>query len=277
MNAKGSLLGSQLSLQPGTLGPVSQRGLSQASALHTGAVEMPFAPGHIISGKYEVIDLIGSGGMGYVVSARHIDLGELVAIKFLRSEALAYEELVARFDREARASVRIKSEHVARVYDVGTLPNGVPFIVMEHLEGKDLGEVLQEQGRLPIKTAIDYVMQACEALASAHAVNIVHRDVKPENLFLTRQGQGVDMLKVLDFGISKVALESAMGPRRFVKTTMPLGSPVYMSPEQIRNSENVDVRTDIWSLCCVLFELLTGATAFDAPSLMELGAAILSK
>jgi eukaryotic-like serine/threonine-protein kinase len=168
-------------------------------------IQLPFEPGEVIAGKYEMIGLIGSGGMGYVVSARHIELGELVAIKFLRSEALAYDELVGRFAREARASVRIKSEHVARVYDVGNLPNGIPFIVMEHLEGKDLGDVLQEHGRLPIKIAVEYVMQACEALASAHAVGTIHRDVKPENLFLARQAQGVDVVKVLDFGISKVA------------------------------------------------------------------------
>lgn len=270
MNFQGSLHGSQLgSWHSGAQGPLS----SEAP------IELPFAVGEVIAGKYEVIGLIGSGGMGYVVSARHVELGELVAIKFLRSEALAYEELVMRFAREARAAVRIKSEHVARVYDVGNLPNGIPFIVMEHLEGKDLGMVLQEQGRLPIKVAVEYVMQACEALASAHSIGIVHRDVKPENLFLARHGQSVDIIKVLDFGISKVALSGAIasGPRQFVRTTMPIGSPIYMSPEQIRSSENVDARTDIWSLGCVLFELITGKTAFDAPTLMELGAVILGR
>jgi eukaryotic-like serine/threonine-protein kinase len=270
MKVQASLHGSRLgAMQSSAHGPLSQNA----------PIELPFAPGEIIAGKYEVIGLIGSGGMGYVVSARHVELGELVAIKFLRTEALGYEELVGRFAREARASVRIKSEHVARVYDVGNLPNGVPFIVMEYLEGKDLGDVLQEQGHLPIKIAVEYVMQACEALASAHALGTVHRDVKPENLFLTRHGQGVDVIKVLDFGISKVALSGAIahGPRQFVRTTMPIGSPVYMSPEQIRSSENVDARTDIWSLGCVLFELLTGRTAFDAPTLMELGASILGR
>src|SRR5882757_1010063 len=236
-------------------------------------IEMPFLPGEIIAGKYEVQKLIGSGGMGYVVSALHVELGEVVALKFLRPEALQIEELVERFAREARAAAKIRSEHVARVFDVGVLPDGVPFIVMEHLAGQDLADVLQARGPLPIKVAVEYVMQACEALAAAHASGVVHRDIKPENLFLTKHAQGLDFIKILDFGISKVAL--APGKRGFVRTMMPLGSPVYMSPEQIRSSDQVDARTDIWSLGCVLFELLTGTVAFNEPSLMQLSAAIL--
>jgi len=238
------------------------------------AIDMPFAPGDLIAGKYEVIKLIGSGGMGYVVSAMHVELGEVVALKFLRPEALQIEELVERFSREARAAAKIRSEHVARVFDVGVLPDGVPFIVMEHLAGQDLSDVLQERGPLPVKVAVEYVMQACEALAAAHASGVVHRDIKPENLFLTKHAQGLDFIKILDFGISKVALAPG-GKRGFVRTMMPLGSPVYMSPEQIRSSDQVDARTDIWSLGCVLFELLTGTVAFNEPSLMQLSAAIL--
>ena len=238
------------------------------------SIEMPFAPGDLIAGKYEVVKLIGSGGMGYVVSAMHVELGEVVALKFLRPEALQIEELVERFAREARAAAKIRSEHVARVFDVGVLPDGVPFIVMEHLAGQDLADVLQERGPLPIKVAVEYVMQACEALAAAHASGVVHRDIKPENLFLTKHAQGLDFIKILDFGISKVALAPG-GKRGFVRTMMPLGSPVYMSPEQIRSSDQVDPRTDIWSLGCVLFELLTGTVAFNEPSLMQLSAAIL--
>ena len=246
---------------------------SGLQALGEQPIEMPFAPGDLIAGKYEVIELIGSGGMGYVVSAMHVELGEVVALKFLRPEALQIEELVERFSREARAAAKIRSEHVARVFDVGVLPDGVPFIVMEHLAGQDLADVLQERGPLPIKVAVEYVMQACEALAAAHASGVVHRDIKPENLFLTKHAQGLDFIKILDFGISKVAL--APGKRGFVRTMMPLGSPVYMSPEQIRSSDQVDPRTDIWSLGCVLFELLTGTVAFNEPSLMQLSAAIL--
>jgi serine/threonine protein kinase len=238
------------------------------------SVELPFAMGEVIAGKYEVLKLIGSGGMGYVVSAMHVELGEVVALKFLRPEALQIPELVERFAREARAAAKIRSEHVARVFDVGTLPDGIPFIVMEYLAGQDLADVLAHGGPLPIKVAVEYVMQACEALAAAHAAGVVHRDIKPENLFLTQHAQGLDFIKILDFGISKVALTPG-GKRAFARTTMPIGSPVYMSPEQIRSSESVDARTDIWSLGCVLFELLTGVVAFDEPTLMQLSAAIL--
>jgi len=244
-------------------------------ALAQDPTDLPFTPGELIAGKYEVLKLIGSGGMGYVLSAMHVELGEVVALKFLRPEALLIDELVERFAREARAAAKIRSEHVARVFDVGTLPDGVPFIVMEHLEGLDLADTLQQQGPLPIKVAVEYVMQACEALAAAHAAGVVHRDIKPENLFLTRHAQGLDFIKILDFGISKVALTP--GKRAFVRTMMPLGSPVYMSPEQIRASDQVDARTDIWSLGCVLFELLTGTVAFDEPTLMQLSAAILEQ
>ena len=241
------------------------------------AINMPFQPGDVVAGKYEINDLIGTGGMGFVFSATHVELGEKVALKFLRPECTSNEELVGRFAREARASVKIKSEYVARVFDVGTLPDGVPFIVMEYLEGKDLFEVVREQGPLSIKVAVEYVMQACEALAVAHASGVVHRDIKPENLFLTQRAQGMDIVKVLDFGISKVALTGSAFEHKMplVQTMMPMGSPVYMSPEQIRASKDIDARTDIWSLGCVLYELLTGTAAFDAPSLTQLSATIL--
>jgi eukaryotic-like serine/threonine-protein kinase len=238
-------------------------------------LQVPFAVGDVVAGKYEVTGLLGAGGMGYVISARHTELGEMVALKFLRPEALAHEELVERFAREARAAAKIRSEHVANVFDVGTLPDGTPFIVMEHLAGKDLADYLHQEGALPIDVAVDYVMQACEALAAAHAHGIVHRDIKPENLFLAQQAQGMHTIKVLDFGISKVALPR--GKRDLVRTQMALGSPVYMSPEQIRRSDQVDARSDIWAIGCVLFELLTGVTAFDEPSLLELSAAILER
>ena len=243
------------------------------------AINMPFQPGDIVAGKYEINDLIGTGGMGFVFSATHVELGEKVALKFLRPECTSNEELVGRFAREARASVKIKSEYVARVFDVGQLPDGAPFIVMEYLEGKDLFEVVREQGPLPIKVAVEYVMQACEALAVAHASGVVHRDIKPENLFLTQRAQGMEIVKVLDFGISKVALTGSAFEHKMplVQTMMPMGSPVYMSPEQIRASKDIDARTDIWSLGCVLYELLTGAAAFDAPSLTQLSATILEQ
>lgn len=248
---------------------------SGLQALSPDPVQVPFAVGEVIAGKYEVTGLLGSGGMGYVISARHVELGEMVALKFLRPEALVHPELVERFAREARAAAKIRGEHVANVFDVGTLSDGTPFIVMECLAGSDLADHLRQQGPLPIPVAVEYVMQACEALAAAHSHGIIHRDIKPENLFLTRQTQGMSFIKVLDFGISKVALPR--GKRDLVRTQMALGSPVYMSPEQIRRSDQVDARSDIWAVGCVLFELLTGVTAFDESSLLELSAAILER
>jgi serine/threonine-protein kinase len=243
------------------------------------AIELPVMPGEVIAGKYRVIQRIGQGGMGLVFSAMHLDLGERVALKFLRREALARPELVQRFATEARAAARIRSEHVARVFDVAKLENGVPFIVMEYLAGEDLSEVLADRGALPIELAVDYMLEVCEALASAHAKGIIHRDIKPENLFLSRGGPAYGVIKVLDFGVSKLSLESAAvpGERHFIQTTLPVGSPAYMSPEQIRDSGEVDQRTDIWSVGCALFELLTGKVPFDAPTLVQLGAAILEQ
>jgi serine/threonine protein kinase len=240
---------------------------------------LPFSPGDVIADKYEIIKLIGSGGMGYVVSATHVELGHQVALKFLRPELLVHRDLVARFAKEARTAVMIKSEHVARVFDVGTLPDAGPFIAMELLEGQDLGRLVSARGPLPIEAAIDYIMQACEALATAHALGIVHRDIKPDNLFLSRTVPGVDVIKVLDFGISKLGLpESPSSQRRMtVRSTSAVGSPTYMSPEQIRAADDVDARADVWALGCVLHELLSGVPAFDAPSLTQLAAKILER
>ena len=239
---------------------------------------LPFSPGDVIAEKYEVVGVLGSGGVAYVISALHLELGEMVALKFLRPESLEHEDVVARFASEARAVARIKSEHVAHVFDVGTLPDGAPFIVMEYLEGKDLADVLAERRKLPIKVAVDYVLQACEALACAHAAGIVHRDIKPENLFLTQQTGSVERVKVLDFGISKSAMAGMEAPgKRFAHTMLPMGTPGYMSPEQIRACGTVDARTDIWALGCVLFELVTGLSAFTGPTLLQLGAAILER
>jgi serine/threonine protein kinase len=263
--------------------PVSSRSLpakvsSGPISIDPQPLSVPFSQGDVIAGKYEVVGLLGSGGVAYVISALHLELGEMVALKFLRPESLAYEDVVARFASEARAVARIKSEHVAHVFDVGTLPDGAPFIVMEHLEGRDLADVLAEKRRVPVKVAVDYVLQACEALACAHALGIVHRDIKPENLFLSQQAGSVEVVKVLDFGISKNALGNpAAGGRESAKTMLPMGTPGYMSPEQIRACGAVDARTDIWALGCVLSELITGTSAFEAPTQVQLGAAILER
>jgi eukaryotic-like serine/threonine-protein kinase len=229
------------------------------------------AVGDLIAGKYRFERVIGAGGMGKVVAARHIELDELVAIKFLLPEALGSEEAVTRFAREARAAVKIKSEHVARTFDVGTLPNGAPYLVMEYLEGADLSALLKERGALPVDQVVEFVLQASEAIAEAHGIGIVHRDLKPANLFCIRRPDGTTSVKVLDFGISKMSGTSdSAALKSMTRTTAVLGSPYYMSPEQLQSCRNVDARTDIWSLGAILFELLSGRVPFDGETLPEL-------
>jgi serine/threonine-protein kinase len=206
-----------------------------------------------------------------------MQLDEKVALKFLLPEALHNPEAVARFAREARAAVKIKSEHVARVIDVGTLPNGAPYLVMEYLDGGDLAAWLQERGPLPIEQAVEFVLQACEAIAEAHALGIVHRDLKPGNLFCIRRADGLLSIKVLDFGISKMTDTSPSAPGSMTRTSSLMGSPLYMSPEQMRSSKDVDARTDIWALGMILFELMTGRPGFIADSVMEVAVKVATE
>jgi len=226
-------------------------------------------PGDVLAGKYRVERVLGVGGMGVVVAAHHIQLDDKVALKFLLPEALQNAEAVARFVREARAAVRIKSEHVARVSDVGQLENGAPYMVMEYLEGRDLAAALEEHGVLPPERAVEFLLQACEAIAEAHALGIVHRDLKPANLFCVRRADGLLSVKVLDFGISK--LTSPEGVRAsMTRVDAVMGSPSYMSPEQMHASAEVDTRTDIWALGVILFELLTGRVPFHGAALTDI-------
>jgi serine/threonine protein kinase len=225
-------------------------------------------PGDLLAGKYRVERVIGHGGMGIVIAAQHLVLDEKVAIKLLLPEALSNTEAVARFVREAKAAVRIRSEHVARVSDVGYLDSGAPYIVMEYLEGVDLAAWLKRSGALAVEQAVDFVLQACEAIADAHALGIVHRDLKPANLFWTHRSDGLPCIKVLDFGISK--LLSPGSASDMTRTHSVIGSPYYMSPEQMHASRNVDVRTDIWSLGVILFELLARRPPFGGESISEL-------
>lgn len=226
--------------------------------------------GDILAGKYRVERVLGIGGMGVVVAAHHIQLDEKVALKFLLPEALGNAEAVARFAREARAAVKIKSEHVARVVDVGQLENGAPYMVMEYLEGGDLDAWIKQRGGLPIEQAVEFVLHACVAVADAHALGIIHRDLKPANLFCVRRSDGQLSIKVLDFGISKMTDPSRSGPGSITRTSAMMGSPLYMSPEQMRSSKDVDAQTDIWALGVILFELTAGRPAFLADSLTEL-------
>jgi hypothetical protein len=226
--------------------------------------------GDVLAGKYRVDKVLGVGGMGVVVAARHLQLDTKVAIKFLLPGMLASPEAVSRFAREARAAVKITGEHVARVFDVGTLETGAPYMVMEFLEGGDLAAWVQQRGALPVETAVDFVLQACVAVTEAHSLGIVHRDIKPANLFCIRRADGQLTIKVLDFGISKVTDLGGSGPGMSVtKTSAMMGSPLYMSPEQMQSSKDVDGQTDIWALGVVLYELLAGQVPFNGETLPE--------
>ena len=218
--------------------------------------------GDIIVGKYEVTRVLGKGGMGLVVAARHVELDGLVALKFLLPEVRERPGISARFAQEGRTGTRIKNEHVARVYDVGT-SDGAPFMVMEHLVGRDLAAVIRNRGQLPIVESADLLLQACEAVAEAHTLGIVHRDLKPGNLFVTEGSDGTPFVKVLDFGISKTTTTDDVS---VTGSTGVIGSLLYMSPEQLLSPGKVDPRADIWALGVILYEMLSGARPFEGDS-----------
>ncbi len=228
--------------------------------------------GSTIAGKYRVDRVLGRGAMGEVFAATHIALGQRVAIKVLLTTRAAQAH--ERFLREARAVVPLRSQHVTRVSDVGTLENGAPYLAMELLDGRDLAAVLEERGRLPIPEAVEYVLQACEAVGEAHRNGIVHRDLKPANLFLTTHADGSPCVKVLDFGVSKVAGAPGL---KLTTEGQAVGSPLYMSPEQMLGKLDVDERSDIWALGVILYELIAGWTPFHSETMVALQTAVLVK
>jgi serine/threonine protein kinase len=226
-------------------------------------------PGDLFAGQYRVICRLGAGGMGMVLSAQHVGLDVPVAIKVLLPHLCGEKDAIAQFAREVWAVAQMENEHVARVFDVGTLDSGAPFMVMELLEGEDLEGWLHHHGPLPVEDAVDIVLQACEGIAEAHALGIVHRDVKPANLFVTRRLDGSLCIKVLDFGIS--ITNRTLAPRSSARAPshMPsiAGTPLYMSPEQMDAPDDVDGRTDIWALGICLYELITGLRPFSGRTL----------
>ncbi len=234
-------------------------------------------PGDIVAGRYEVMALAGEGGMAQVYAARHLHLSEQYAIKVLRSELAQDKNIVSRFLQEARAAAQLRSDHTCRVFDVGLMPSGIPYIVMELLHGEDLGGHLVRTGRLPVEDAVEFVIQACEALAEAHSVGLVHRDIKPENLFVTTRPDGWRSIKLLDFGISKLVDPDTLAStvRRHLDTADLMGTPHYMAPEHIRSSNDAEARSDLWSLGVVLYELLSGQLPFDGATVPEVSASIL--
>jgi eukaryotic-like serine/threonine-protein kinase len=233
----------------------------------------PLRVGDVVNGKYRIERQIGRGGMGIVLAATHLQLENVVAIKVMRRDLVADERALNRLLMEARAAARIRSEHVARVLDVGTLDNGSPFIVMEYLEGENLADLLDRQGALDVEHAAAFLLQCCLALAEVHVAEMVHRDLKPGNIFIARLPDGAPSVKIVDFGISK----NIGAAHEHAATTSPqvLGSPYYMAPEQMR-AESVDERSDIWGLGAILFEMLTGRPPFLGDTLPEVYSAVLN-
>jgi serine/threonine protein kinase len=257
--------------------PSSQTIDPAATSPRTGEDADAFAPGSLVGGKFRIERKLGEGGIGVIVLATHVALNQHVAIKYLKPRALRDAKVVDRFEREARLAAQIASEHVVRVHDVGRDPKAGPYMVMEYLVGRDLWQTL-DKGPLTIPRAIDYLLQACDALAEAHALRIIHRDIKPENMFLAERPSNTPIVKIIDFGISKAAPKRGEGGAwaRQTQADERFGTPVYMSPEQLRASSNVDARTDIWSLGVSLFEMLTAELPFDGDDVPQLCTSILT-
>ena len=225
--------------------------------------------GDVVADKYRIDAVIGRGGMSVVYLATHLELDQHVALKVLSAAALLLPEYVVRLKREARAVSHIRSEHVARVYDIGMLEGAnVPYLVMEHLTGYDLATILGHHEQLPVDYVAMCVLQSCEALAEAHALGIIHRDLKPANLFVTENVDGSACVKVLDFGISRMTRAPGLSPLTDPGTV--LGTPSYMAPEQMEASAHVDGRSDIWALGTIIYELLVGQPPYTGASLPQI-------
>lgn len=238
----------------------------------------PFAPGTQVLGKYTIVRMLGQGGMGVVVAARHNRLGEMHALKFLLPGAVADQQTLGRFEREARAAARLRGEHAVRVHDVGYTETDQPYMVMEYFEGQNLRTILR-RGPLPIDEAIQYILQICDALTEVHTAGIVHRDVKPANLLLTMRPTGTLCLKLLDFGIAKFMGMDKSADIEEVDLTCDamIGSLRYMSPEHIASTKSVDWRTDLWALGVTAYELLSCKTPFPGSARMDIMTNILDK
>lgn len=233
------------------------------------ANELGVSIGQVFETKYRVDAIIGQGGMGIVCACTNLDLNKKIAIKMLKPDVLTDVDATTRFKREASAASQLTSEYVAKVTDYGVFDNRVPFMVMEYLDGLDLADYLEQSGTIPVMWACDIVLQTAEGLAEAHSLGIVHRDVKPTNLFLTWRPDGTSLVKVLDFGISKSRTANGVD-MQLTQTQSLLGTPSYMSPEQMRSARDVDGRTDIWSLGTVLYEIVEGHRPFEADSFSEM-------
>ncbi|MBN1654054.1 MAG: protein kinase [Deltaproteobacteria bacterium] len=231
------------------------------------AVNLDLLVGTVIQDRYRFVSRIGKGGTGEVFMVEHTLVGRRYALKVLNEALAKSPTVIARFHREARAAAAVGNAHIVEVVDMGYLDNGLPYLVMELLEGRDLYAELSQEGPLSIGRAVDIATQCCEALEAAHKKGIVHRDMKPENVFITKREDETDFIKILDFGISKV-LEAAKEPKtdRLTWDGAPMGTPQYMSLEQLNGCGDVDFQTDVYATGVVLFEMLTGHLPFEAPT-----------
>jgi serine/threonine-protein kinase len=228
--------------------------------------------GYVVAGKYRLDEVIGSGGMGSVWSATHVALGHRLAMKLISREFVKSTEALRRFDAEAKAAARLQSRHVVQVFDTGTLQDGTPYIAMELLAGQNLHQRVHHHGPLSVADAVSVVTQCGRALARAHSMSIVHRDIKPDNIFLAQMPDedGI-VVKILDFGVAKILHEDGSpGNQGSTRTGVLLGTPLYMSPEQARGLKSIDHRTDLYSMGLVTYTMLTGNLAFSGESFGDL-------
>lgn len=238
-------------------------------------MDAPVKAGDIIDGRYRLERIIGTGGMAVVVAAIDVEISERVALKFLFRKAARHKEILQRFEREKAVIARLQGEHVAKILDSGVVKN-TPYMVMEYLQGSDLSDVLRVQKTLPLEHATEYVLQACEAVAEAHGLEIVHRDLKPGNLFLTHRADGSPCIKVFDFGIAKILAGGDEGEGSLTRTEVVMGSPFYMSPEQMISAKEVGPATDIWAMGVILYQLLSGKLPFAAKTVEKVCARVLN-
>jgi serine/threonine protein kinase len=258
------------------LAPIAEGSVAAWPPEDSPAILAKLGVGTIIEGKYRVDEVLGRGTMGVVVAATHLHLLESVALKFINVRVSSRgEDFRARFRREAQLSAKLRSEHIARVIDVGVWQGGTPFMVMEHLAGMDLRKVIKTRGPLPLDVALDYVVQVCEGLAEAHGLGVVHRDLKPSNIFITQRPDGTDLVKILDFGISKWSVEEDMN--ELTQSGVVLGSPKYMAAEHLFGSANVDARADVWSIGAIFYAMLVGRSPYDFTNIMHLCAELATE
>src|SRR5579863_6158765 len=224
--------------------------------------------GAVLAGKFRLDALVGEGGMGSVWSATHLGLGQAVAIKFISRDFVKSEEALRRFDSEAKAAAQLRSRHVVQVFDNGTLEDGTPYIAMELLRGENVHARVHRAGPVPLPEAFEILGQCCKALGRAHAAGIIHRDIKPDNIFLAQTDEEGTLVKVLDFGIAK--FQAGPNDHASTRTGAVLGTPLYMSPEQARGLKTIDHRTDLYSLGLVAYTMLTGNLAFSSESFGDL-------